>query len=130
MCGLLDVEDEAIVDAGNTGNAKLLRLRADLDEESMERVEKLFEEVRRASLDEESAKTVDALLLAKGAENARQLRRVAAEKEAEVSRLTAMFEHAGEVQCQYAGKGDFTSVFMELKQVSLAHSSPVEIVCF
>ena len=63
------------------------------------------------------------------AEKEAELAKVTSEKEAEVSRVTAMFEHASEVQCQYAGKGDFTAVFMELKQVSHAQPSPVEIVC-
>ena len=73
LCGLLHVEDEAIVDAGRTENAKLLLLRANLKEEDMAMVETLLEDVYRAGLDEESEQKVDKLLAAKDLEVAQRL---------------------------------------------------------
>ena len=57
LCGLLEVEDEAIVDAGRTEDVRLLRLRADLDEESMTTVEEIAAEKDEAMGERDQAMT-------------------------------------------------------------------------
>ena len=80
LCVLLNVEDEAIVGAGRTEDALLLRLRADLDEESIKRVEKIVAR-KDAEKDEAIAERDETI----------------AERDAEIAKLQALLagRHGG-----------------------------------
>eukprot|EP01046_Picozoa_sp_COSAG06_P032890 COSAG06_NODE_3318_length_5510_cov_54.390622_6_plen_387_part_01 len=70
LCELLQVEDEDILQAGKAEDERLLRLRADLDTESIKGVEEMIKEKdemlalmrERVGMDEDSMATVEALM--------------------------------------------------------------------